>query len=166
MSDRRGPADATASVTVRVAVAPAVAFDVFTREIDQWWRRGRQYRHTGDAGTLHIEPRVDGRVYERSTDGSLPREFELGRVRVWQPPDRLLFSWRNATFAPLEHTEVEVIFRAVAGATLVTVRHRGWEALRPDHPARHGMADDELARSVGTWWAAQLAALRERAAAR
>ena len=31
-------------VTTRVAVDPATAFEVFTRDIDLWWRRGPRFR--------------------------------------------------------------------------------------------------------------------------
>ena len=85
----------------------------------------------------------------------------LGTVRVWQPGERFVYSWRNATFAPLEETKVEVTFAAVGSGTLVTVRHRGWERLRKDHPARHGLDDVAFARSLGLWWGEQLSALRE-----
>ena len=40
---------------VRVPIADA--FEVFTLEIDQWWRRGPAYRVGGKhPGTLHLEP--------------------------------------------------------------------------------------------------------------
>lgn len=156
------PAGAFATVAVRVACSPAVAFDLFTTEIDLWWRRGPKFRHgSGSAASIHIEPRLDGRVVERWRQEEREHEFELGRVLAWQPAERLVFTWRNATFAPVEHTEVEVCFTASGTGTLVTVRHRGWERLRPDHPARHGLADVEFARSVGLWWGDQLTALRE-----
>ena len=58
-------------------------------------------------------------------------------------------------------TDVEVTFTAMGESTLVTVRHRGWESLRADHPARHGEADAALQRSVGLWWGEQLTSLRE-----
>ncbi|MDO8349469.1 MAG: SRPBCC domain-containing protein [Planctomycetota bacterium] len=168
MSSTERPADATATVAVRVAVVPAVAFEVFTREIDAWWRRGPKFRHAGGAAeaSIRIEPGLDGRVLETWRDGEREREFELGRITTWQPPERLAFTWRNATFAPVERTEVEVTFAATGTGTLVTVRHRGWETLRQDHPARHGMQDAEFARSVGMWWSDQLTALRENIAAR
>jgi hypothetical protein len=70
----------------------------------------------------------------------------------------------NATFALLEQTEVEVMFAKTGAFTLVTVRHRGWEALRPDHPARHGADDEALQRVIGLWWGEQLTSLREFAA--
>jgi uncharacterized protein YndB with AHSA1/START domain len=165
VNDERNAAAATANVAVRVAVSPAVAFDLFVRELDQWWLHGPKYRHAGSApGSICIEPSLGGRVFETWHDGAMQREFELGRVTVWQPPERLAFSWRNATFAPLEQTEVDVSFAAVGNGTLVTVRHRGWQALRQDHPARHGMADEEFARSIGMWWGQQLSSLREHAA--
>lgn len=156
------PRSATASVAVRVAVPREVAFDLFTREIDLWWRRGPKYRHAADRpGRIAIEPQVGGRVYEQWTaaDGS-QREFVIGAVTAWQPPERLAFTWRNATFAPIEQTDVEVTFAVAGTGTLVMVRHRGFESLREDHPARHGQADREFARSLGLWWGEQGAALR------
>jgi hypothetical protein len=39
----------TARVSVSVAVAPALAFEIFTREIDQWWLRGVKFRHSGSS---------------------------------------------------------------------------------------------------------------------
>ena len=164
-SEPRSP-DATATVAVRVAVPPEVAFEVFTREIDQWWRRGPKYRHAGGAqASIHIEPAVGGRVFEAWRSGGEEREFELGRVIRWEPPGLLAFTWRNATFSPVESTEVVVTFAAAGAGTLVTVRHHGWEALRDDHPVRHGQNDAEFARSLGMWWGDQLSSLRERLAA-
>ena len=159
-------ADATATVAVRVPVPPERAFVLFVHDLDRWWRRGPKFRHSGHApGSLHLEPKLDGRVFERCGDGGsardVAREFELGRIVVFEPPHRLRFTWRNATFAAAERTEVDVTFAPSGDGTLVTVRHHGWHALRPDHPARHGLADAALARSVGLWWGELLAALRE-----
>lgn len=162
----RQPA-ATATVAVRVDVAPAAAFRLFVEEIDRWWRRGPKFRHAGAApGVLSIEPRLGGRVVETWRERGEQRSFELGRVTAWEPPTRLRFDWRNATFAPLEQTEVEVTFAAAGAsgsATLVTVRHFGYEALRPDHPARHGEDDAGLQRMIGLWWGELLTALRHHA---
>ncbi len=156
------PPEATATVAVRVDVAPAVAFDVFVREIDQWWRRGPKFRHAGMAqGSIRIEPRLGGAIVEAWRHGVRARTFEIGRVTHWEPPARLAFTFRNATFAPLERTEVDVTFVPTGEATLVTVRHCGWEALRADHPARHGQADRELQGSIGSWWGELLTSLRE-----
>lgn len=153
----------TATVAVQVDAAPAIAFDLFTRELDLWWRRTPRYRHAGDLpGIVFLEPFVGGRLGERWRDGDQEREFVIGTVTAWDPPRRVAFTWRNATFAPSEETDVEVTFAAVGEGTLVTVRHHGWESLRPDHPARHGADDGELARQVGLWWGEQLRVLRSR----
>jgi len=149
-----------ARVTVSVAVPPDVAFEVFTQEIDLWWRRGPQFRHlTGERALIAIEPREGGRVFE-STAGEEGPLQDMGRVLVWQPPSRLVFEWRNATFAPLERTEVEVLFEAAGGGTCVTVTHRGWATIRPDHPARHGKPVPQFIGELGTWWGRQMRSYR------
>jgi uncharacterized protein YndB with AHSA1/START domain len=154
-----------ARVQVTVAVPVEVAFRVFTERIDQWWRRGPKFRHAGSrAGVVHIEPGVDGRVFESIENDGQSSILEIGRVRVWEPPERLVFSWRNMTFAAHEHTEVEVRFLAAEGGTTVEVTHRGWSALRADHPVRHGLAPADFVRMIGFWWRDQAAALREVAA--
>ena len=147
-----------ASATVSIAVAPAEAFAIFTEQIDAWWRRGPRFRNApGDRGFIRIEPGVGGRVFE-SFDN---RVVEVGRATVWDPPRRLVFEWRNSNFAPAEKTEVEVRFEPSTSGTRVTVVHRGWAALRPDHPARHGMPTPEFVRSTGMWWGDLLTAMRE-----
>ena len=154
-----------ARVTVSVAVPPALAFEIFTTEIDLWWRRGPKYRHLGgERALIAIEPHEGGRVFE-SLGGSGPVQ-DIGRVLTWLPPARLVFEWRNATFAAAERTEVEVLFEAAGSGTRVTVTHRGWAAIRPDHPARHGQATAAFVRTLGLWWGDQLSALRLRASAR
>jgi len=151
----------TAIVSVRVDVPPPRAFALFVDEIDRWWRRGPKFRHAGGAaGVMRIEPRLGGAVTEAWTTSGETKSFELGRVTAWEPPLRLAFTWRNATFAPFESTDVDVAFTAMGASTLVTVRHRGWESLRPDHPARHGQDDVALQRDVGLWWSELLSALR------
>jgi hypothetical protein len=71
-----------ARASVQVAVAPEVAFPVFTEEIDQWWRRGLKYRFSGRRrGILHLEPRVGGRLFESfETARGDQRVVETGRV--------------------------------------------------------------------------------------
>ncbi len=150
-----------ARISVTVEVPPSRAFEIFTDEIDRWWRRGIKFRHTGARrGILRIEPEVGGRLFESVDGDDGPHVFEMGRVQVWEPPRRLAFTWRNANFAPNERTEVEVEFAAAAAGTLVTVTHQGLSALRPDHPARHGLQGSEFSRMIGLWWGEQLSSLR------
>ena len=165
MSTARGGDQAT--ITVLVAVEPSVAFAVFTEEIDRWWRRGLKYRVAGPRrGIIHLEPRAGGRLFESFETSNGTRVVETGRVKSWEPPARLVFEWRAVNFAPGEKTEVEVTFAPSPSGTLVTVQHRGWSGIRPDHPARHGEDVPAFLRSMGLWWGDLLTSLRERAAAR
>jgi len=137
------------------------AFDLFTREIDRWWRRGPRYRNdTSVSGIMHMEPCLHGRVFESSTGQAGERVFEIGRIIEWSPPVRLAFTWRNQVFGNTENTLVEVDFVAQGGGTTVTVVHRGWAGIPKDHPARHGMQVREFQQSLGAWWGNQLASLR------
>jgi uncharacterized protein YndB with AHSA1/START domain len=159
MSQPRRGDEAKASVTV--AVEPAIAFKVFTEEIDRWWRRGMRFRVAGkNRGMIHIEPHVGGRLFESFEEKGGTQVFETGRVTAWEPPTRLVFEWRGVNFAPGEKTEVEVTFTAMGGATLVSVIHRGWSALRPDHPVRHGLDVTAFVRMTALWWGDLLTSLR------
>jgi len=155
----------SARVSVTVAVPPPLAFEIFTEEIDRWWRRGIKFRHTR-GGFLRIEPEVGGRLFESIDGDGGPHVFEVGRVRVWDPPRRLTFTWHNANFAAHEQTEVDIEFVPATAGTLVTVTHRGWSSLPADHPARHGLQGADFARMMGLWWGEQMSSLREVCAAK
>jgi uncharacterized protein YndB with AHSA1/START domain len=153
----------SASVSVYVAVAPPDAFEVFTREIDLWWRQGPAYRIAGRRrGQIHFEEGVGGRLFESFDQ----RTFEVGRVTAWDPPGRLAFEWRGVNFKPDEKTLVEVSFAPQREGTVVTVRHSGFASLPPDHPVRHGRQGADFARELGMWWAGLMRSLREHVAAR
>jgi hypothetical protein len=165
-----------AKVSVFVRVSPEDAFDVFTREIDLWWRRGPAYRIAGKRrGSLFIEAGVGGRLFETFELSSGPKTVEVGRVTVWEPPSlasgstkrgRLELEWRAVNFKPHEKTYVEVVFEASEDGTLVTVRHWGWSALPDDHPARHGLVGPAFSRMIGMWWGSLMTSLREHVAER
>lgn len=157
---RRGD-QATVSVLVKVPLEEA--FRVFTEEIDQWWRGGLRYRIGKRRSVVHIEPGVGGRLFESFEGASGPRILETGRVTVWEPPSRLVLEWRAANFAPSEKTEVEVLFAESPSGTLVTVAHRGWSGIRPDHPARHGLDVGPFLRTMGMWWGDLMTSMREHA---
>ena len=156
----------SARISVTVAVPPPLAFEIFTAQIDRWWRRGVKFRHAGGrSGFLRIEPEVGGRLFESIDGGDGPHVVEVGRVRVWEPPERLAFTWRNANFAADEQTQVDILFASAAAGTLVTVTHRGFSSLRAGHPARHGLEGAEFSRMIGLWWGEQMSSLREACAA-
>jgi len=158
------PSGDRAVVSISVRVALPEAFRIFTEEIDQWWRHGRKYRLGRGRSVVHLEPRLGGRLYESFGEGPRARIYETGQVLVWEPPARFVLEWRAANFASEEKTEVEVRFAPSGASTLVTLEHRGWSQIRPDHPARHGEPVPAFVRQLGLWWADLLSSLREHAA--
>jgi uncharacterized protein YndB with AHSA1/START domain len=166
MSQRPTSGD-KARVTIKVDVSVEDAFEVFTEEIDLWWKRGPRYRPIrGAAGTLCFERRVGGRLFESYSDAPGSPLVEIGRITAWEPPSRLAFEWRNQTFAEGEVTFVEVMFEPTSSGSLVTLEHRGWATLRPGHPARHGEEGSAFSVSLGLHWGSLLGGLREHVARR
>lgn len=145
---------------VRIPIADA--FEVFTLEIDQWWRRGPRYRIGGThPGTLHLEPRLGGRIFEQYGAGGSALH-EIGVITAWEPPAHFAFTWKGVNFAPGQVTTVDVAFVASGEGTRVTLEHRGFAALPDDHPVRHGKPVHEFIRDFGMWWGNLLTSMRER----
>jgi uncharacterized protein YndB with AHSA1/START domain len=119
---------------VDVGVPPAAAFEMFTEEIGLWWRRDTPHWNDRDRGlSVRIEPRVGGRfieVYDLDTGEG----FEVGRVLVWQPGQRLSFSWTQVGWDSDAHTIVTVTFTAVEAGTRVTLVHDGFDSVASDGP--------------------------------
>jgi uncharacterized protein YndB with AHSA1/START domain len=146
-------------VSLRVKTSPARAFEIFTRDIGIWWTPNTLFRFTPcSPGKLAFEPREGGRFAETLANGTV---FEIGRIRIWRPGERLVFGWRQSTFGPGQDTEVEITFEAVGTETRVTVIHRGWDSIPPEHAARHRFPDVIFLRRHGEWWQALLERLRE-----
>jgi activator of HSP90 ATPase len=147
-------------VSLRVPVDPLAAFDVFTREIGSWWRSNGLFAVTAEGdGTLAFEPHTGGRLLTTLPSGA---QFEIGRVGVWEPGARLVFSWRQASFAPEQSTEVEVRFEGVGEETRISVEHRAWDSIPRRHVARHGFPEHSTLQHVANWWRVSLQALKQR----
>ncbi|MGK9167302.1 SRPBCC family protein [Inquilinus limosus] len=145
-------------VSLRVATTPERAFTAFVQDIGLWWRPNPLFQFTpGEPGGLHFEPGLGGRFVETHPDGHV---FEIGRISVWEPGSRLVFSWRQASFSPGQSTEVDVRFEPVGDQTRVTVEHRGWDSVPQDHVARHHFPDAVFLQRHGEWWQALLGAYR------
>jgi uncharacterized protein YndB with AHSA1/START domain len=143
-------------VALRVAATPQRAFDVFTSEIGLWWRHNGLFQFTRHGtGTLALEPGEGGRLTETFDDGSV---FEIGRVQVWQPPQRLVLTWRQESFTEEQQTEVHVTFEPVAGETRVTVQHFGWDAIPSSSVAKHGFPAPVFLQRHAEYWQALLRA--------
>jgi uncharacterized protein YndB with AHSA1/START domain len=117
------------STVVNVAIDHA--FRAFTRSLDGWWPR--EY-HIGEAEMAEaiLEQREGGRWYERGVDG---REYDWGRVLVWEPPFRLVMTWQidgrwQYDPNPGHASEIEVRFTATGpNQTSVQLEHRHIERL-------------------------------------
>jgi putative transposase len=59
-----------------------------------------------------------------------------------------------------QDTEIEITFEAVGTDTRVTVIHRGWDSIPPEHAARHHFPDAIFLRRHGEWWQVLLGRLR------
>ena len=116
---------------VRVDGSPADAFRLFTAGIGDWWPLEEGYSFGGDrAREIHLEARLGGRFFERFVDGD---ELDVGRVVACDPPDRIVFTWKDPDWRG--ETEVEVSFRSEGERTRVVVEHRGFERLGPEADA-------------------------------
>ena len=149
-------------VSIRLKVPPLAAFELFTSRIDDWWRRGPKYRMGPTNGRLRFEPGEGGRLVEIYDEGKRDL-FEIGRILVWRPGERLAFEWRLPNFTADQVTEVDIGFTPIADGTRLTLEHRGWGDLPPDHPARHGLEEGRFLMIKARWWEDQLDALRRAA---
>lgn len=124
------PAPVKKTLTVRAT--PEKAFQVFTDGFDRWWPRSH---HVGGGEVVRfvLEPRAGGGWYEVGDDGV---KCPWGEVVAWEPPSRLLLTWRlnsQFTYDPAAHSEVEVRFTSLGdGTTRVDFEHRGLEGLGVD----------------------------------
>lgn len=131
--------------TVWLPCPPARAFALFTEEASAWWPPER--RHTADPESA-IVMLASGPFFERARDGA---EVQLGRVRAWEPPARLLLDFYPGTDSA-HPTEVEVTFVAEGDGTRVTVAHRATPAsaeLFGSRAPRYAASWDLLLASLG-----------------
>jgi uncharacterized protein YndB with AHSA1/START domain len=120
------------------------AFAVFTERFGDIKPREHNLLSAPIAETV-FEPRVGGHILDRGTDGS---ECRWARVLVYEPPQRVVFSWDIGPTWQLETdpentSEVEVTFTAEGpGRTRVDLEHRNLD--------RHGPGWEGVAAGVGT----------------
>lgn len=145
-------------VSLRVDATPLRAFEAFTSEIGDWWQASPLFMITprGD-GRLRFEPGEGGRLVTEWAPGKI---HEIGRISVWQPGERLVLGWRPANFRPDQATELEVRFEAVGEQTRITIEHRGWDSIPPEHAARHGFELMLFQRRAAEHWRTLLGCLR------
>lgn len=117
-------------LSVAVACSVEHAFATWTTRASLWW----PVSHTteGRPGfAVHFEPRVGGRVFERTPGGE---EVEWGEVTAWEPPTRLAYRWHIRT-TRARATDVAITFTGRGdGTTLIEIVHGGWERLGETGP--------------------------------
>ena len=133
---------AAAQVVRRHVVVEAPIEDAFATFTDRFGDfKPREHNMLAAPITETVfEPRVGGHIYDRATDGSVCR---WARVLVYEPPQRVVFSWDigptwQVETDPDSTSEVEVRFvREDDRRTRVELEHRnldrhgpGWEAVR------------------------------------
>ena len=132
---------AAAQVVRRHIVVPAPieeAFDTFTARFGDFKPPEHNMLAAPITETV-FEPRVGGHIYDRAADGT---ECRWARVLVYEPPQRVVFSWDigqtwQVETEPDNTSEVEVLFTAEGpGRTRVELEHRnldrhgpGWESV-------------------------------------
>ena len=124
-------------IEFEVGVAPAHAFDVWTRRCATWWPRS--HTMSGDPSDITFEPRSGGRIVERAPGG----DHDWGEVIEWDPPSRLRCLW-HPFFDRAEATELDITFRAVQTGTAIRLEQRGFERLGEAGAARR-------TRTAGAW---------------
>jgi uncharacterized protein YndB with AHSA1/START domain len=136
-----------AAVRTQIVVEATIerAFNVFTEQFGDFKPPEHNLLQAAIAETI-FEPRVGGHIYDRGVDGS---ECRWARVLIYQPPDRVVFSWDISPQWQIETdpgntSEVEVRFVAETPTrTRLELEHRnidrhgsGWQAVA------EGVADD------------------------
>jgi hypothetical protein len=118
-------------VELELRCSASHAFATWTGRFGLWWPPGHTTSDDPDA-TVHLEPGVGGRIYERTSDG---REIDWGEVTTWDPPHRLGYLWHiRRTRAAA--TDVLVHFEDAAdGISRIRIEHTGWDRLGDDGAA-------------------------------
>jgi uncharacterized protein YndB with AHSA1/START domain len=137
MSTQAAETSVRHSIVVEAPVE--IAFSVFTEGFDSFKPREHNMLEVDIAETV-FETRVGGHIYDRGVDGS---ECRWARVLVFEPPNRVVFSWDISPMWQVETnpdrtSEVEVRFTAeTPDRTRVELEHRnldrhgdGWEGMR------------------------------------
>jgi SAM-dependent methyltransferase len=117
----------TISISIDIALAPTVAFDVFVEELAAALIQGR----------MSLEAGPNGRVVQG--------DFEVGRVISWLPGELIRLQWRQASWHTEELTDVEMRLEPIDDGTRVTISHRGWGGLIGDPGELAGWFAGEVA---------------------
>jgi uncharacterized protein YndB with AHSA1/START domain len=114
--------------TLRVALSPDTAFELFTKRMDTWWPLESHSVSAGGGApskSLTFEARMGGELIEVTSEGV---RHVWGKVHEWEPGVAFAMSWHPGKPAA-EGTRVRVTFAADGDGCQVVVTHDGWEVL-------------------------------------
>lgn len=134
-----------------VPATPRQAYKAFTEGMADWWVKEYTWSGPDTLVDIGIEPRKDGMAYEIGPHGF---RVDWGRVLIWEPPRRLVFTWqigpdRTPVPDPAKASEIDARFEPEADGTRVEVEHR--------HFDRHGEAAEGYLRALSAGWRELLA---------
>lgn len=116
-------------VEVDLACPVEHAFATWTTRFGDWWPRGHTV--SGDPEAVVLEPRLGGRIYERTPSG----EHDWGEITAWDPPNRIAYLW-HIRRDRADATDVDIRFVATGEASSrLEITHTGWERLGAEAPA-------------------------------
>ena len=114
-----------------VPASPEAAFRVFTDRIGEWWPVASHSVHGAGSRAAFR----DGQLVETGAGGETT---VWGTVLDWQPARSFRMTWHPGREAD-DASTVTVTFAPVGDdATLVTVRHEGWQSLDTRNEYRNG----------------------------
>ncbi|XVV09341.1 SRPBCC family protein [Actinoplanes sp. CA-131856] len=133
------------TVVRRIVVKAPVerAFEVFTKRFGDFKPREHNIMSSPIVETV-FEPRVGGNIVDRAEDGT---ECRWARILVYEPPNRVVFSWDigpqwTVELDPDNASEVEVRFIAEGpDQTRVELEHRHIDRHGPGWESVHGGVD-------------------------
>ena len=109
---------------IELACPQEHAFATWTEHFARWWPPGHTV--TGNPAAIVLEPRLGGRIYERTRDG---QEIDWGEITAWDPPHGFAYLW-HIRRDRADATDVEVRFVATRDdTTRMEITHNGWERL-------------------------------------
>jgi uncharacterized protein YndB with AHSA1/START domain len=125
-------------VDVDLACPADHAFTTWTERFAQWWPPGHTV--SGDPAAIVLEPRLGGRIYERTHDG---REIDWGEITSWEPPHGLAYRWHMRRDRG-DATDVDIRFvPAAADTTRALGTQRLYQFLH-ENPAVEFLPVDEV----------------------
>jgi len=116
---------------ITVPVSAKRAFDIFTRDIANWWP-GASHSLSASAHKLprniSITPKVGGAITEELHDGTFAN---WGIISEWDVGKKLVFTW-HLRRPEAEQTQVSVEFFPEGDKTRVRLMHWGWDSMGDD----------------------------------